>query len=178
MTRRLKLPDADYLKEVFRYDPETGELSFAEPVPFRRKPGPINRLSTQGYKTVCLYGITYYQHRVIWKMVTGDEPVYLDHINQDKADNRLANLRPVSAVENAWNAKQRSHNTSGFRGVTYRREYKVWRAIIKYDGKRHEIGAFSSKEEAIAAYEAKAVEVSRGFYKPVVLLPSSEGRAA
>jgi hypothetical protein len=104
-----------------------------------------------GYRGGSLMGKTPRAHRVIWAMQTGRWPtVYIDHINGDRADNRWCNLREADASENSRNAKLRSDNKSGLRGVTLFRG--KWRAEICLYGKSTYLGAFASPEQAAAAY--------------------------
>ena len=166
MTRRNQLPAVEELDEAFVCCPEQGLLWHRRKL--RQAPdGPILRVSTGGYRTVGYRRKIYFQHRVIWKLVTGQEPPeFIDHANRDRADNRWDNLREADRVTNAWNSNPRSHNRSGYRGVTFHKAQRVWQANIKFDGVRHYLGHFDTAEEAAAAFDAVAAEVSRGFYTP------------
>ena len=88
------LPPVEVLREHFSYDPETGVFSWiAGNGPHCRGTAGYTDSST-GYVRVGLFGKSLQVHRVIWKLMTGGEPQYsIDHINQNRADNRWANLR-------------------------------------------------------------------------------------
>ena len=75
---------------------------------------------THRYKHGSIFGYKYTAHRVIWAMHYGEWPDQVDHINHDKADNRIENLRTVTHSENARNRKLNKNNTSGHAGVTWR----------------------------------------------------------
>jgi hypothetical protein len=87
--------------DVFRYDPDTGELWWkvrrSNRVDMSRRAGSQQRT---GYWQFSYKGSVYYQHRVIWEMVHGYEPSEIDHIDQDKSNNCLANLRECTHAEN------------------------------------------------------------------------------
>ena len=86
-----------------------------------------------------------------------------DHINGDGLDNRRANLRQASVQENNRNKRRYANNTSGFKGVALRRESGRWRAYINCDGRRTNLGTFSSPIEAALAYDSAAVEAFGPF---------------
>lgn len=81
----------------------------------------------------------------------------IDHINRNKTDNRIANLRSVSRSVNQQNNGLRADNKSGFVGVHWLSTKSRWRAVITLNGKKHLLGSFASKEAAAEAYaKAKA----------------------
>lgn len=101
-------------------------------------------------------------HRIIWKMMTGDDPHgEIDHIDGNPQNNRWNNLRLATHVENMWNGRMRRDNQSGYIGVSFERF--TWRARIKINGKDKYLGNFPSREEAAQAYEA-AKKHTRGHF--------------
>ena len=87
----------------------------------------------------------------------------IDHINHIRNDNRLMNLRLVSAKVNSRNMSKKTCNTSGLTGVYYASRYvNPWRALIRVDGKRVTLGSFATKEEAKLA--RKNAEIKYGFH--------------
>jgi hypothetical protein len=108
-----------------------------------------------GYISVLINGKRYKAHRLIWMWHHGEFPEKnIDHINRNRADNRIENLRECSPSENAQNRKVPVSNTSGYMGVTFL--HGKWVSRIMIDGVRHNLGWFDSKEEAHQAYvEAK-----------------------
>lgn len=86
----------------------------------------------------------------------------LDHINGDRADNRISNLREVTNGENCHNQKMRVTNTSGHIGVYYDRRSGAWDASIYKDGVRIRIGHYAQKRDAVKA--RKAAEKEFGYH--------------
>jgi len=117
--------------------------------------------SERGYKQGRIGGHLHYAHRVIWRMQTGEVADDVDHINGDRGDNRWANLRNVTRQENMRNRKLGRNNTSGFHGVK-QAYWGAWQAYIWKDCGSVCLGAFSTKEEAIAA--RKSAEAALGYH--------------
>lgn len=104
----------------------------------------------QGYVRACVDGVLYYAHRLAWLHHHGEWPAeQLDHINGDRQDNRIANLRLASQLENHQNRKLQRNNVSGHPGVYF--EKGRWRARIKVQQKYRHLGTFDTFEEARAA---------------------------
>lgn len=136
-------------KELLRFDGETGFF-------YRAANGArADRSAVNGYRRVTVNGKTHYAHRLAWFYSTGSWPTEtIDHINGNRADNRLANLRPATRLEQQGNRKSQKGGT-GYRGVHTNRQRFV--AHICHAGKTTYIGSFSSAEEAAAAYDREAV---------------------
>jgi hypothetical protein len=115
----------------------------------------FNRRRPNGYLDGTLFGEAYVAHRIIWKMVHGTDPETIDHINGDRSDNKLTNLRSVSLGENLKNQSTPKSNTSGAVGVSYDRRLSRWRARI---GSKY-LGIFPTKEAAVAARAMAAIEL-------------------
>lgn len=81
-----------------------------------------------------------------------------DHINGDRLDNRRSNLRLATALQNSANAKRRSDNTSGFKGVYWNKQIRRWKVQIRDGAKRIHLGYFHDVMDAARAYDAKAKE--------------------
>lgn len=101
-----------------------------------------------------------YMHNVLVWCPKGYQ---IDHINGDKLDNRIKNLRITTCKQNAQNIGIRSNNTSGYKGVSLTKEKNRWRAYIKVSGKQKNLGFFVKKEDAAIAYN-KAAETYFGKY--------------
>jgi len=100
-----------------------------------------------------------YLHRVIM----GDTNGMVDHVDQDKTNNRKENLRLCTISQNAMNTKLYKSNTSGYKGVYYDKKSDAWRAKIEYKRKVYNLGLFSSAEKAAAARDKKAIELCSDF---------------
>lgn len=164
------------LREALSYDPETGVIFWKyRPLEHFDSVAGMNRSNGRfagkaagspqnaGYLHVCLWGKNYLVHRVLWALHYGAWPSEnIDHINGNRSDNRLVNLREVSKKENHRNMKMPSTNKSGFMGVHWSNQKRSWVAQIRVDAKTIYIGRYHILEEAIAA--RKKAEVEYGFH--------------
>lgn len=127
-------------------------------------------LRKDGYLRIKVDGALVLAHRIVWKMVHGDEPHYLDHINGDRADNRIENLRPVTSSDNKSNETLRINSASGFVGVTWHIPTKPtktskWVAKIAKGGKETHIGYFTELKDAVLAYNAECLKAHGEYGK-------------
>jgi len=99
-----------------------------------------------------------YLHRFIMDAREGE---LVDHWNRNGLDNRRKNLRVCTVTDNAANAKVRSDNSSGFKGV--RRQGAKWLAYIRCEGRQVSIGRYETPEEAAKAYDVTAKETFGSF---------------
>lgn len=107
-------------------------------------------------------------HRALYGIAPGDRSDELiDHINGNVLDNRRANLRLATPLQNSQNRKTYRNNSTGFRGVSWIKRDNKFNAHIDIDGKRKYLGYFATAAEASAVYEAKAREVRGDFYRPL-----------
>jgi hypothetical protein len=122
--------------------------------------------STTGYRVVRITtnekSHLFYVHRIIWIMQYNEHPIEIDHINGNRLDNRLNNLRACSHAENHKNVKRPTHNSSGITGVAWHKQAEKWRAFITIKQKQKHLGLFSTKEEAIQC--RKIAETKYGFH--------------
>ena len=88
-------------------------------------------------------------------LINVTEGYVIDHINGDGLDNRKANLRLATVAQNAWNAKKRNPR-SGYKGVWFAKEKRLWRAAIVCNRKRIHLGYFSDRTTAAKAYDTAA----------------------
>lgn len=140
----------ELVRKMFDYNEETGELIWKwHPYPKRMAAlvgNPIKGLSRNGYKRVHISGDTHYLHRMIWFWNHGEWPSKsLDHINNDKTDNRLCNLREATSTQNARNKKMNRP-----KGVHKHRD--KYRSRIQVNGRKVHLGCFDTPEEAHNAY--------------------------
>lgn len=118
--------------------------------------GTVNRL---GYAQIKVDGQLHLAHRFAWFLHYGEWPKgQIDHINGNKADNRITNLRVASGSENLRNRGKPANNTSGYKGVSWIARYRKWQATIKFDGKNKYLGRFATREEAADAYGKAALQ--------------------
>lgn len=106
--------------EVVKYDPETGQLTWVRSGRgrFKRAGAPAGGARPDGYKSVCIDDTQWLVHRVAWVLAYGEEPPrIIDHINRDRSDNRISNLRDGSNGVNEINAKAPKDSPFGISGV-------------------------------------------------------------
>ena len=127
------------LTKYLLYDPETGLIT-------RKTTGKVaGHKNKFGYIQLRYQGVMSMAHRVIWTVINDDPgDLYIDHINNDRADNRLDNLRLADTYENC-------QNRSTSQGV-YQRSKGCWRASITCRGERINLGTYATREEARDAY--------------------------
>ena len=154
----------DLLNELFDYDKETGDLIWKACKSRRVKVGAIaGSLESNGYKRLKINFKSYLVHRIVFLMHKGYLPKTIDHINGDRLDNRIENLRAVTANQNQHNRKLNSNSTSGFKGVSWCKRDNKWKATIKLEGKRINLGRFNTIEEADAVVRAAREELHGTF---------------
>ena len=153
------------ISKLLKYDPETGKLYWLErPVemfPSARVANTWNSrfsgkeaftaIDARGYVIGNILNKSHSGHRVCWLLHTGRWPEKnIDHINGNRADNRIENLRDVTRSQNQRNQTRRATNKSGFGGVFWDNRSQRWHAKIKIGGKDKYLGSFIDKDEAIA----------------------------
>jgi hypothetical protein len=140
----------DKLREHLSYDAETGEFRWLIAGGGRSRTKLAGTTMPLGYRRIRVLGREYLAHHLAWLYVHGELPKEMDHINGDKADNRLSNLRLATRTENMRN-RRGGWGMSGLKGVSLRSDKRLV-AKIKYDGKNRSLGAYDTPEEAHAAY--------------------------
>jgi len=180
---RKEIPNADELHRLLAYNPETGILNW--------RPRTVNEFASlrhfqawkaathnpeagrpvfkkngcRTYKQLCIAGTKYLLHRLIWTMFKGLIPdgSWVDHIDQDKWNNRIENLGLCDASQSCWNrGKQKSRKKGLPRGVGTIKD-SGFTATISVRGKRIYLGFFQTPEEAGKAYEEAAAKYHQEF---------------
>ena len=143
----------EQLRASILYQPETGKF-------FSTRTGKsVGFKAGGGYVGVWVAGESFQAHRVALAITRGEWPAqHVDHINGEKADNRLANLRDCSQMENRHNTRKRICNTSGATGVAWHAASSKWQVRISINRKRIHIGLFSNTDDAARAYAAAAIK--------------------
>lgn len=158
---------AERLKELLEYDENTGKFTWISVNSNRVKIGDIaGTVNNHGYRVTTVDGKKNQEHRLVWLYTYGNFPdKFIDHIDGDRANNLLSNLRECSIIENARNVKIMDTNTSGFKGVSYSERDGTYSAYLTSGGKCKNLGARSTPEEASLLYEAAAKELHGKFYR-------------
>ena len=151
---------ADYIRSLLDYDPETGIFRFRVRLGGRASIGKIaGCLDRKRYHRLKINGHLYNASRVAWLHVTGEWPLRLiDHIDGDPSNTRFANLRPATYTENARNSRKTTRNTSGYKGVSYKKDRNKYAAHIRINGKLKHLGYSNTPEGAAKLYNDAAKE--------------------
>lgn len=153
--RTRTMPSQDELARLLRYDEVTGDLYWIERPGSNRFNGAragkvANHESRLGYMVVTIHRKHWMAHRIIWKLIYGDEPPEVDHISGRRNDNRLRNLRASDRQANMRNLCTRKDNSSGHIGVN-QTSNGTWRAYINDGGRFKNLGHFKTYDEACQA---------------------------
>jgi hypothetical protein len=173
----------EILRKILRYEPETGRLfwlrrdveffedgkhsahhtcakwngTYAATEAFTANDG-------VGYKRSTIFGKQYRAHRVGWCIAFGYWPEQqIDHINGDRSDNRLCNLREASNAQNQHNRKSMRGSSSEYLGVCWSSACQKWAARIRHGEKNVHIGIFQCEHDAALAYNFVASEIRGEF---------------
>ncbi|WP_446027824.1 HNH endonuclease [Lelliottia amnigena] len=156
-----KDPTREDIQKYFCCDTNTGMITrIVDSSTAKAGEIPIH-VNNCGYHLVCVLGRRVGLHRIIWIVGNGFIPggMEIDHINGDKGDNRISNLRLCTPTQNRQNKSKYKNNKSGFKGVYYesaQRVKKPWRARIVVNKKAISLGNFLTKLEASQAYQEAA----------------------
>jgi hypothetical protein len=161
--------DSKYLRDRLVYAPETGVFTWKPIAELTNWDAYWNRqfahrtagsIHKSGYLRINIDCRTYLGHLLAWQYVNGEKPkMPIDHINRDRADNRIANLRIATAKQNARNKRVQRNNTSGVLGITWNKSCQKWQASLEADGKCHYLGVFKELNDAAAARRKASIEV-------------------
>lgn len=144
------------LKSLLEYDKHTGFFSWKENRQKVKIGDVAGHNSKNGYCYIMIDGKSYRSHRLAWLYVYGGFPKnQIDHINRNKLDNRLENLREASKELNARNKGLRKTNKSGVTGVHWSKRYGKWVAKISALGKNYTIGRYDHFYDAVKARKVK-----------------------
>ena len=159
-----------HVQNSLKYDPESGKVSWKICSGCRKKVDEEAGCIVKGRKYVSLT-INGKQRllpssRIAWFLHYGRLPInVVDHINGDPSDNRITNLRDIPQKLNMRNQNKRVDNTSGYKGVCFRKNVGKWDAQIVVDGKSKHLGRFLSAEEASEAYDLASKELHGDYGK-------------
>lgn len=153
----------DLMRERLSYDPDTGALTYSNKAKGNKRAGDkVGCLDRHGYIKVMFQGKMYYAHRMVWMMINGRLPNGLiDHINGNKVDNRIDNLRESSKSQNGANSELALRGGK-LRGTTRLKNGK-FQSQMKCEGKTYYLGTYSTREDARTAYEFASILVFKEF---------------
>jgi hypothetical protein len=163
----------ELVRSLLSYDPETGIVTHKareEKTRFdvtwnKRFAGRAATVLRGHYRYISMFKRSYSVSRIAWVIHYGKWPKeFIDHINGDKLDNRICNLRDVTRQQNTVNTSVRKNSATQIKGVSYREGRRLrWCAKIRANGKQTYLGSYLTANEAAAAY-AKAAKEYFGEY--------------
>lgn len=147
----------DKLLEWLSYNSETGVFLWRKQPRQRAMPLIAGKIDEYGYRKIGVQQKTYRAHRLAWFYVYRVWPTAgLDHIDGDRSNNRISNLRVADHSSNQANSKRRVNNQTGFKGVHFHKLSGLYMARLMYRRKQIYLGYYKTPEEAHAAYLAAA----------------------
>lgn len=155
------LLDFDPLTGVFTWKPRTTGNS-ARSWNSKHAGRAAGTLVAKGYRSIRIFYKPYLAHRLAWFYVHGVWPSdHIDHMDGNRDNNAIANLRPATNAQNLWNRGPQKNNTTGIKGVS--RVPNGWFAQIKVHGKQINLGVHATLQEAASAYSAAATKLHGDF---------------
>jgi len=165
------------LRQLISYNPDTGEFVWlTRPLSMFSESRHMNiwnvrysgkvagSILTSGYYGIRIFHKAYKAHRIAWALHYGEWPeADIDHINNNRLDNRIINLRCATPQQNGCNKLKHRTATSRYKGVSWKKKSNKWTAQIMCHGKMHYLGLFSNEQDAHAAYVKAAHELHGQF---------------
>ncbi len=147
------LPEQKDLLKAFEYNSETGKIFKKlkdKTISTGCKRYRLDRNGEPWMHVISYNGVQYASHRIIWRMVTGEDPAPLtiDHIDRNPFNNKWENLRLADAFVQSNNREWKA--TKGHKGITFHKATQKWQVRIRKENKRIYLGVYKTKEEAIA----------------------------
>lgn len=141
-------PSLDECSNIFSYEPDTGIIRFKVKRP-GYSIGDIAGHNMFGYTAVTINGKNLMCHRLAWALYYGEWPSnFIDHINRDRKDNRIENLRKATHSQNSANRNNFKNNTSGIKNIYWDKKTNKWNVRVKHNKKNYWVGSFNDINEA------------------------------
>lgn len=146
--------DQTYLQSILDYDALTGIFTWKVRKAKRIQIGDVTgKPGKRGYIYISIDSQFFLAHRLAWLHVYGVWPsIQLDHWDKNRANNRISNLREATRAQNKSNSMKYKNNTSGYKGVSYRKDIEKFVARINVNGSSKYLGRFDTASDAHAAY--------------------------
>jgi hypothetical protein len=162
--------DFSYAQSILVYNPMSGELTWKTRSDVGlwwndRYAGKVaGSINQNGYRQILINKKSYRSHRLAWLLFYGEWPsLCIDHIDRNKINNRINNLRLATRAENGRNSDIQKNNTTGATGVYWRGKRRKFEAQIRNNGKIKSLGYFNNIEDAKKARERAEVDLFGSF---------------
>lgn len=151
----------EQLLQVLHYNPITGIFTWKvgkRGTLVGSRAGHQHKAKT--YRHLSVNGKSYMEHRLAYFYYYGVWPKdKIDHIDHDKTNNAINNLREANTCENNSNVKMTKRNTSGYKGVSWSKKRSKWKCVVGHKKRYYCIGFYTCPIEAAKAYDSKAIEL-------------------
>lgn len=155
----------EYVKYLFDYDDLEGKLKWKNHYSRSDRNGNYaGSINGKGYYCVAINNKSFRLHRLIWLYHKGYLPDIIDHIDGNRLNNKIENLREATIQQNSANKAGLGSNT-GFKGVRWVQSRKKYKATINHNGIAYYLGLFINLEEAVESYRKKNLELNGEFAK-------------
>jgi len=175
MANWLPMPPYDELSRHLSYDPFTGAGTWLLSIGTVKGGKTAGRTDPKGYIRIQYKRKFYKAHRLFWFLQTGHDPgeLTIDHIDGNKSNNKFSNLRLATTHQQKFNITRRLDNSSGHRGVAFREDKQKYVARIQIDNKSLHLGYYETFKQAVAARQAKEIELF-GEFSPLYCLNNDQ----
>lgn len=170
------MPPYDELSRHLSYDPFTGVGTWLISPSNNIQVGALVGTTTpKGYLRISFKRKLYLAHRLFWFLQTGHDPgaLEVDHIDRNTSNNKFCNLRLADKSQQGGNKTEPINNTSGQRGVFWHKHKQRYYAVIYFKNKRLYLGLYKTFKEAVAARQAKELELF-GEFSPLYCLNNDQ----
>lgn len=150
--KNLTLPSMERLRQLFDYNTDGSLTRLISKGTQKAGTVTFGKKEKHGYRRMWVDGDLYLFHRIVWQWHYGDDPLFVDHINQDRNDNKIDNLRRVDKNSNCRHQLLPKNNTSGFFGIALNKDKGIWVAHISVNCKKITIGSSKDIKKAVLLY--------------------------
>lgn len=159
------MTDLEFLKKYLDYNPDTGIFRWKIRTNYKVPVGSVaGSLNQTGYRQIFFRKKLTLASHLAWLYTYGAWPKkLLDHVNGNRDDNRINNLREATRSQNKANSKLAKNNTSGFKGVYRSKNNKSWIAMIGFNRNLIYLGTFDTIEEAVQIRQKNFEKLQKEF---------------